>query len=212
MQFRYWILLAVILPVAALGCGGGDEKKSPAEEPKDQAANDTPGAPGSDAADASLSGPAEAVSAFLDAVRSGNDKQAESMLTVAAREQIAEKNLAVSPPGSDTARFEIGEVQMLPEDRASVACTCIDQDEKGQARTDEVTWILRRESDGWRVGGMVATVLPDKPPTFLNFEDLEDMFRQQQMLAEELQRRAAAANSQAQRPQAPESPGGAIQR
>ena len=75
-----------------------------------------------------------------------------------------------------------------------------------QVNTDEITWVLRRETEGWRVGGMVVNALPDWPPTLLNFEDPTDMLRQQQLLQEEIQRRQANANLQVQRPPGGESP------
>src|SRR5262245_4285651 len=57
-----------------------------------------------------------AVFKFLEAVQHGKDKEAANMLTKMAREKTAEMEMVVAPPGSDTASFEVGEVQMINDD------------------------------------------------------------------------------------------------
>jgi len=199
MQCRYWMLLVAILPVAA-GCGGSGGAESPATGEQAQATEESGD---QQPASTAPSGPAAAVFDFLEAVRTGNDKKAAAMLTETARAETSKMGMEVAPPGSDTASFKIGEVQYLPEGRASVACTWSDRDDNGQTRTYEFTWVLRDEKEGWRVGGMVATLLEGMPPTLLNFEDPQDMVRQQQLLLEEKRRRNAERQSQAQRPPGP---------
>lgn len=213
MQCRYWMLPVAISCVAAMGCGSsGDGKPTAAEATSTQTGTETTSANEPGSSDSALSGPAAAVSEFLEAVRMGDDRKSEAMLTSAAREQIAKYNISVSPPRSDTASFKIGEVKMQSDDRATVVCTCSDRDATGQIRSDEVTWVLRLEPEGWRVGGMLVTVDPQEPPQPFNFEDLEDTFRRQRLLKEKMERRAAEARSQAQRPTPPESPDASIQR
>ncbi|HPP52054.1 MAG TPA: hypothetical protein PK777_03810 [Thermoguttaceae bacterium] len=151
-----------------------------------------------------LDGPAEAVYEFLEAVRRGDDMTAERMLTSLARKKTQEMNMVVAPPGSDTASFEIGKVSMLDENRAEVLCKWTDREPDGAVRTDEIIWLVRKEPEGWRVAGMAATVFPDQPPYPLNFEDPEDMLRQQEKIKAELARREAA--SQAAHNQTTQSP------
>jgi hypothetical protein len=202
MRCRCWMVLVAILPLGAIGCGSsGGAADSPADGQAAEAHTAAAQGPGTQrTASAPLSGPAAAVFDFLEAVRTGNDRKAAAMLTTTARTKTAEMNMEVAPAGSDTASFEVGEVKYLPEGRASVACKWSDRDEKGQTHTEEVTWILREEKQGWRVGGMVATVA-GMSPTFLNFEDPQEMVRQQQRLQEEMRRQTTEA--QAQRPQEP---------
>ena len=209
MRCRNWMLLVAILPVGAMGCGtsgegtGGPAAAADAQEVQDAGTQEEGSAP--------LSGPAAAVYDFLEAVRTGDDQKAAEMLTTTARKKTAEMNMEVAPPGSDTASFQVGKVEYLPEGRASVACTWSDRDENDRRQTDEITWLLREEEAGWRVGGMVATI-PGAPPTFLNFEDPQEMLRQQQLLQEEMRRRAARTQSQAERPQEPPTGGNPIRR
>ena len=145
-------------------------------------------------------GPDRAVFDFLEAVRTGNDDKAAKMLTPLARQKVAEQHLVVAPQGTDTARFEVGAVQLLPPDGARVSVKWSDLDESGKRRTDEVLWMLRQVDEGWRVAGVAAPVFEGEPPLLLNFEDPVDMIEKQKMVKEEVKRRAeqAAAQSTAQ--------------
>lgn len=127
-------------------------------------------------------GPDAAVYRFLEAFRAGNDTQTAQMLTPTARKKVAEHNMSVAPPGSDTARFEIGTVQLLDPDGARVTVKWTDLDEQGKPSTADVVWCLRKVDEGWRVAGVIAPVFEGEPPVVLNFEDPEDMLRKQQMV------------------------------
>ena len=151
------------------------------------------------AASQKADGPDRAVFDFLEAVRTGNDDKAAKMLTPLARQKVAEQHLVVAPQGTDTARFEVGAVQLLPPDGARVTVKWSDLDESGKRRTDEVMWMLRRVDEGWRVAGVAAPVFEGEPPLLLNFEDPADMIEKQKMVREEVKRRAEQASSQATR-------------
>jgi len=138
--------------------------------------------------------PAQAVTNFLDAVRRGDDGQAESLLTKVARQKTREMDLAVAPPGSPTAKFEVSTTE-FPDgssESAHVASKWSDVDGSGYERTDEIVWILRKELGGWRIGGMATKLFEDQPPLILNFEDPQDMIRKQQSAEAEIGRRAKA--------------------
>ncbi len=138
---------------------------------------------------AKADGPAAAVAEFLEAVRTGNDEKAAKMLSTVAREKTAALNRGVTPPASDTARFSVGKVTYVGENGARVTCTWTDLGADGQPKSDEAIWVVRREPDGWRIAGVAAMVFPGEPPVVLNFEDPEDMLRQQQWVREEMRRR-----------------------
>ncbi len=129
--------------------------------------------------------PDKVVYEFLEAVRTGNDQKTAAMLTPLARKKTAEAEMAVAPPGSPTAKFQVGEVEYVtPEkDGAHVWSRWTDVvDDQGHTRTDELIWVLRKEEEGWRIAGMVTKVYPNQPPLVLNFEDPQDMSRKQQLL------------------------------
>jgi hypothetical protein len=145
---------------------------------------------------------------FLEAIRTGNDEVANRMLSKVARQKTAALNRSVTPPASDTAKFTVGKVDMIGDDGARVACTWTDLDPDRQPKTDEAFWIVRREVDGWRIAGVAAQIFPGEKPVLLNFEDPDDMFRQQQWVREEMRRRMEKEESglQAQDSEKPENP------
>lgn len=192
-RMRGIILWAVPFLIVA-GCG-----KPPATDQSTTAnpAN-APAASSDPRVAAQTSGPAAAVAEFLEAVRTGNDEKATKMLSTVARQKTAALNRNVTPPASDTARFSVGKVSYVGENGARVKCTWTDFDPDGHPKTDDAVWVLRREPQGWRVAGVAALVFPDQPPVVLNFEDPEDMLRQQQWVRDEIRRRMEKEDSNRQ--------------
>jgi hypothetical protein len=133
--------------------------------------------------------PAAVVTQFLDAIRTGNDEQAMGLLTAVARQKAIEANRSPTPPASDTARFEVGEVTPVGDDIARVNCTWTDLDEFGKPRTDRAIWVCRHEENGWRVGGVAAVVFEGEDPLLLDFEKPDEMKQKQEWLRDELARR-----------------------
>lgn len=170
------VALAVLALVAA-GCGKSGESGGV------QNTSGGPPAAGSES-------PATTVGQFLDAIRTGSDEKAMALLTSAARQKATETHRSPTPPASDTARFEVGEVELLGEDGARVACAWTDLDENGKPRTDHAFWVCRREAEGWRVAGVAAIVFDGEPPLLLNFEDPAEMEKKQAWLRDEITRRA----------------------
>jgi len=187
MWQKYLIVWSAVAIVAVVGCG-----KS--QQPGAGEASRMPCAQSQQAAQ--IEGPAAAVFEFLEAVRSGDDKNVAQMLTVAAREKTAKLNMVVAPPGSDTAEFTVGGVQYLSHHGARVASTWSDLDENSNRKTDEVIWMLRREASGWRIAGVATPVFEGEPPLLLNFEDPEEMIRKQKWVRQEATRRAQAGKFQ----------------
>lgn len=134
--------------------------------------------------------PVSAVKVFLEAVRTGEDEKVVSLFSNLAREQAGQLNRQFAPVGSDTARYEVlNDVEYLAADGARVKSRWTDLDSQGQARTDEITWMLRKEEDGWRIAGMATIVFEGEPPLLLDFENLQETLRKVEMLSEEIERR-----------------------
>ena len=194
MRSNTRMLLSVFLVAAIAGCGGSGDST-----PADSAGE------GSDqAASAKTAKPDLAVALFLEAVRVGNDQKAAEMFTPLARQKVAELNIQVAPQGSDTASFSVGEVEYLAEDGARVAATWTDLDENGKPRTEEMTWMVRRESEGWRVAGMTTIIFPGESPLLLDFEKPQELLRKLELVREEVRRRAQTANLPPTEPRNPE--------
>jgi hypothetical protein len=197
--------LGVMLVAGTLvlgGCGrqGGETTSTTAATEESAGAGS-----GTDPAAARLTGPAGTVYVFLEGARSGDDDKVTSMLTPKARQELAKMQLWVAPPRSDTARFELGEIRYPGPDVAHVASVWTDVDpETGLSNQSVMTWVLRKEAEGWRVGGLAMEVFEGEPPLLLNFESPEDMLRQREQVKAEIARRTQQAQSPATMAEKPE--------
>ena len=123
------------------------------------------------------SSPDAVVANFLTALRDGDDSIAESLLTQKALEETSKRQLQVQPPGTPSARFQIGKVSYVTADKrgAHVSSVWSEQGTAGSEMSYEIVWALRQQQDGWKIAGMATQVTQNGPPVFLNFEDPDDM-------------------------------------
>ncbi|MDD3468434.1 MAG: hypothetical protein PHE53_00470 [Thermoguttaceae bacterium] len=125
--------------------------------------------------------PQLAVTAFLNAIREGNNAIVEDMLSNRARKNVTEMGLVVTPPADPSMDFTLGEVEMLGETGASVTCeVCCDVETDGQTirQTVPYHWVLRQEPvRGWRIAGATMKIQSDEPPVMFDFENLEETLR-----------------------------------
>lgn len=221
MQNRHWTLWWTFLFLGIVGCGGSNQPSdtpasaTPQAQATQKATPHSPNAQASSMVDlnkqlaATTGDPANAVATFLDAVRRGDDEATAAMFTPIAREKVNALGIQVAPPGSDTAKFEVGKVEMLSDDGARVESQWSDVDQEGNERGDQITLMVRKEECGWRVAGMAVMVFPGEPPLLLDFEKPDETRQKLDMLKEEIRRRTEGATQQAQ---LPEEPGNSVQR
>lgn len=165
-----------VIAVALLfaGCGGDSESTSKdASAAPDAAAT----APADSQSSINNQDPTTAVTAFLNAMRSGDNKVAELLLTTKAREETAKQNMVVQPPGTPNASYKIGRVE-YPKDQeatAYVECTWTEKYDDGQSDQYEVVWVLHQEKTGWHIAGMATELDNSGSIVFLNFENPAEM-------------------------------------
>src|SRR5690606_19521916 len=83
------------------------------------------------------------------------------------------------PPGTPDMTYQIGQTEYVTEakDGAHVGSIWTEKFETGETHSFEVIWVMRLESQGWRIAGMAMPVGEGEEPLFLNFEDPEDLLR-----------------------------------
>ena len=148
---------------------------------------------------------AQVVHQFLDAVRQGNTEGASRLLTPLALQRTSEMELNFSPPGSSTAKFSVGEVEMIDDERAIVRSVWSDLDADGVASNEQITWALKRSADQWRISGMAAEVAENEPPVVMDFENPGELLEPKPP-ATAAQDAPRQANIQAQDPFQPSVP------
>ena len=157
------ISLTILAWTAFTGCGGSD------------ATTPAPGATAARQQSPLPSDPAaQTVYQFLDAVRRGNsDGEAGRMLTPLALKHITERNENITPPGSPTARFQIGRVAKSKEGTAIVEALWSDIDADGKPYEEPMICALRLCDGQWRIYGMAEDLGPNRPPMVMDFENLD---------------------------------------
>jgi hypothetical protein len=181
-SLRTFVGGCVLVLGALLGCGSS-EVAPPTADTASPAA--TP---------ATSKGPAaEVVHQFLEAIRRGDDVAAEKFLSQQALEETRKHNLAVDPPGSETARFEIIETEPI-QGGAHVLTRWTDEVD-GEQFTTEMIWVLRDTPQRWEIVGAIIRPFDDLPPFALDFEDPEDFLAKERMIAEEMHRRTRGSGT-----------------
>ena len=130
--------------------------------------------------------PESVVRIFLQAARSGDETTATQLLTRKARQQTEKEGLALEPPGTPTMRFTIGDAEIPSDDpQAAYVGSTWTESQGTSGESFAVTWILRRQADGWRIAGMATQTAPTEQPMWLNFEDPEHVRRIKQEIGGE---------------------------
>lgn len=176
MSRSFLMFAAVVGLASSTGCGQG-AAPSVGEDASVGAVVDTSSNTpdiSSPAPDKTPSDPvARVVYEFLDAVRRGDTNGASVRLTPLALKRTTELDMNISPPGSDTAQFQVGATEMIDNDKAIVESTWSDQDADGQASNEQITWALKLSDGQWRISGMAAEIGSNQPPVIIDFENPE---------------------------------------
>ena len=125
--------------------------------------------------------PDQVVTVFLNALRSGDSPTTESLLTSKAREELAKHSMSVDVQSAPNATYQIRTAEVLADNPsgAHVSSVWTEKFDDGD-ETYEIVWVLRRQSEGWRVAGMAMQLIPEQQPQFLNFENPEDMLKKKE--------------------------------
>lgn len=161
MTKNYLLLLLSIASITCAGCGKTGTSGS------DAAITPSGSTTGHEAP--SIIG--QVVQDFLEAVRLGNTEAASKLLTPLALQRTRELDLNISPPGSATAKFSVGELEMIDPQRAIVRSVWTDLDADGKPSSEKITWALKQTGGHWQISGMAADVGENQPPVVVDFEN-----------------------------------------
>lgn len=171
--------------VAALivGCGGSSStppatvSAGTASATGGQAASSTIGAAALPAA-VPTNPIAKVVHGFLDAVRRGDAQAAGEFMTPLALARTSESDYVFTPPGSATARFQVGASAIMGEGEAVVESVWSDVDADGKLQHEPIVWALKQTDGAWRISGMIADMGEGVEPLTVDFENPETMVPQ----------------------------------
>ena len=190
-----WLLL---IAIAFFGCNHSDTPESTAQNEADseQIVVETV----TDEVQKAAQDPKAVIELFLVSLRHGDADTTSRLLTSKARTETAKHDMVVRPPGSETAKFVVGQTIYTTEthDICHVESNWTDVDDAGRRQTYEIVWILRKEPSGWAVAGMATELFSGEAPLVMNFEDPLDMLAQQQRAELELTRRGNVTTESSQ--------------
>lgn len=146
--------------------------------------------------------PQQIVTQFLQALCQGDADAVTQLLTEKARVETKKHQLAVQPPGTAAAQYQVGKVELV-EGGAYVNSIWSEPAADGNRQRYEIVWVLRSQTDGWRVAGMAARIDANRELTYLNFEDPQEMLSKWESVDTELANRPADSNA----PRVSERPG-----
>ncbi len=149
------LLPILALPLLAISLGCGTQNSA-----SDSAGGNVPSDP-----------IAKVVYEFLSAVRAGDTETASVRLTPLALQRTSELELNFSPPGSDTATFEVGALEMIDAEKAVVESIWRDLDADGKLNEERITWALKLNGGVWRISGMAAELGEGQAPIVMDFEN-----------------------------------------
>jgi len=159
MTRKYALLLSIALSLFVSGCGKSGTPKMSSDSASATVGSNTTAAI------------RQVVQEFLNAVRLGNTETASSLLTPLALQRTREMELNFSPPGSSTAKFSVGGVELIDSQRAIVRSVWTDLDADGKPSSEQITWALKQADGRWRISGMAAEVGENQPPVVMDFEN-----------------------------------------
>jgi hypothetical protein len=201
---RFLVMVALVgLGFGPLGCGGqtaSTGSAASAETGAETAAMETAAAESGSAAPATAveipaadATPDQVVNAFLEARRSGDPKTTAALLTSKARAATAKHKIDVNGEALPDLEFQVAKPKFLKNNPKGAHVDSIWSEvlPDGNKASYEVTWVLRKETAGWRVAGFAAELTPGAERQFLDFEDPEDMIRKQQEAVATVEQAAA---------------------
>lgn len=144
--------------------------------------------------------PAAICQRFMDFLKSGNRIAAENLLTRSALTNTSKAGLQLEPMGGPTATYEVKETRYATIEKklAQVDCEIV-ENVGGEEIRSPLTWLVRKQTSGWRVAGLLLSAEPGSPVDLLSFENIQDVEKIKSLAANEVlseqETRQAAAPS-----------------
>jgi hypothetical protein len=194
------VLALTALSCWFVGCGGapqGSPDTGTAASTADSPGTTATASPAEAAAATGASGPGGVVAQFYEALRTGNDAAIASLLTDKARAETAKSGLGIQSQASASLSYEIGETDYVTDqmDGAHVKTTWKEPSSDGQMTSTEVVWVLRKQTNGWKISGMATPVVEGELPLLFNFEEPEDMLQKKAFVEQQLAQPDSAAEA-----------------
>ena len=129
--------------------------------------------------------PIAVTKAFIAAARQGHKNATFALMTSKAREALEKETDFMRLPVSEKATLTVGEANQRNDETVWVPTILTDFTPEGVCKEYEMVWGLRKQTEGWRIGGVAVEVVPGRPPMILDFENPEEQRQKTEMAIEE---------------------------
>ena len=119
---------------------------------------------------------------FMNLLKSGQRLEAENLLTRTALTVTSKAGLQLEPMGGPSSIYKVNDVRYATTKQklAQVECSIMDEVD-GESYKMDVTWLVRKQGNGWRISGVSLEIVPGSPKDLLSFENIRDVTKLKQL-------------------------------
>lgn len=174
IAIRSFVLAAISFPFA-VGCGGSSAPTASNNSSQAPAAATPAPSTGTLVEDGASTQPAQTVAIFLDSLRKGDERAANSVLTTLARQELAKSSYIMQPLGTPEGKYSIGRVSFPYADNSTVSlveCTWTEPSvEQQPSESMDIVCEVHQEAEGWRISGIAVTIPGTEQTVVVDFEN-----------------------------------------
>lgn len=123
--------------------------------------------------------PERVLKEFLTLLQQGDRFSAQRLLTEPAQQQTARAQLELDAPGDKNTTFTILSARYATNEKVIAEVDCLFHQSDYQGETIKLSWMMRRQTNGWKVYGMLIN-LDGGELDLVSFENALDLARIQQ--------------------------------
>ena len=113
---------------------------------------------------------------FMALIKSEKRVEAENLLTRMALAVTTKAGLQLEPMGGPNSVYTVNDVRYATNKKrlAQVEC-CVADNIDGEKVKMDLTWLVRKQSNGWRISGVMLEMTPGSEKDLLSFENIHDV-------------------------------------
>jgi hypothetical protein len=152
------------------------EKLVAAETPKAPSLVQNPALATPESYSAAVMQPEAIVREYLGLLQNDRAAEAEKHLSKVSALNFRQAGMTLQSPGSEAAKYEILKPKFATNQQriAMVDCKITDVVD-GEAQTSDISWIMKRDEEYWRITGMAMVVDESGKRRLMSFENLDDI-------------------------------------
>ena len=152
------------------------EKLVAAETPKVERLVENPALSTTETNNSAVMQPEAIVREYLGLLQNDRAAEAEKHLSKVSALNFRQAGMTLQSPGSEAAKYEVSKPKFATNQQriAMVDCKITDVVD-GETQTSDISWIMKRDNEYWRITGMVMVADDSGKRRLMSFENLDDI-------------------------------------